>query len=185
MDWKVLQTQQLTGGWWMCGRGDSRPEASTEPTLVFTSPPSRGRDGSGEGHWGVYFGEVGDDCAAPAALLVSSVAADACSATALHHQHPIQGGSSGLGVFSSLSQQGPGAHQWCLCCSSGGHLLAESESRSTLGMELSSPRYQDCGERRKDGERPLTIAALLTATQRSRFCLARGGGGVNKKTWQR
>lgn len=73
----------------MCGRGDSRPEASTEPTLVFTSPPSRGRDGSGEGHWGVYFGEVGDDCAAPAALLVSSVAADACSTTALHHQHPI------------------------------------------------------------------------------------------------
>lgn len=23
--------------------------------------------------------------------------------------------------------------------------MAESESRSTLGMELSSPRYQDCG----------------------------------------
>lgn len=30
--------------------------------------------------------------------------------------------------------------------------MAESESRSTLGMELSSPRYQDCGDRERDKE---------------------------------
>lgn len=31
--------------------------------------------------------------------------------------------------------------------------MAESESRSTLGMELSSPRYQDCEERQREGWR--------------------------------
>lgn len=30
--------------------------------------------------------------------------------------------------------------------------MAESESRSTLGMELSSPRYQDCGDRETERE---------------------------------
>lgn len=54
---------------------------------------------------GVFFlGEVGDDCAAPAALLVSSVAADACSATALHHQHP---GGGGGGVIRPRRAQFP------------------------------------------------------------------------------
>lgn len=81
------------------------------------------------------------------------------SASSAPHLPPWEGGrgggaaggwAPGRGVVRSLSaglssrsRRGPAAHQWCLCCSSGGHLLAGSESRSTLGMELSSPRYQD------------------------------------------
>lgn len=57
-------------------------------------------------------GGKGDDCAAPAALLVSSMAAETPVVLALKHQHPsMPWGSSGLCVFSSLSQRGPGAHQ--------------------------------------------------------------------------
>lgn len=119
----------------------------SEPTLVFTSRPVSfmGRDGGGGERGGTRKGTIVQLlllCWFHPWLRTPVV-------LALHHQHP-----STLGLIrasaslSSQSQRGPGAHQWCLCCSSGGgHLLAESESRSTLGMELSSPRYQDCEER--------------------------------------
>lgn len=177
MDCKVLQ--HTTTDWWVVGvcvcvcvgRGEETADLkllgffffllSSEQTLIFTSGPVSiiGRDGSGEGTrrgwdegWG---GDSREGYAALAALLVSSMAVDTCSASsALPTPPPIYPpwGSSGLCVISSLSRRGPGAHQWCLCCSSGGHLLAESESRSTLGMELSSPRYQDCGDRETQRE---------------------------------
>lgn len=152
----------------MCGLGWARRQQtwsvffslSSKPTQLMTSLHEQGPSWGGlivgsdmEGcEWRGGGGLQREDCTAPAALLVSSMAADTCSASSAPPTSPPTyppWGSSGLCVFSSLSRRGPGAHQWCLCCSSGGHLLAESESRSTLGMELSSPKYQDCGERRK------------------------------------
>lgn len=67
-----------------------------------------------------FFGGGGSNCAAPAALLVSSVA-DTCSATALQDQRTVQPGEGlwgGVGwgggrlaCFSSPSLPGPAAHQ--------------------------------------------------------------------------
>lgn len=177
MDCKVLQ--HTTTDWWVVGvcvcvcvgRGEETADLKllgffffssflwTNPHLHFRASVHHreGREwgGNKEGlGWGLG-GDSREGYAALAALLVSSMAVDTCSASsALPTPPPIYPpwGSSGLCVISSLSRRGPGAHQWCLCCSSGGHLLAESESRSTLGMELSSPRYQDCGDRETERE---------------------------------
>ena len=77
--------------WAGLGRGHSRPEAcslffsfsfflslGTNPRLHFTASVLHGE---GRGRRGAGRDEEGDDCAAPAALLVSSMAADTCSAS--------------------------------------------------------------------------------------------------------
>lgn len=172
MDWQVRE-----------GGGQVRMQqtwADPHHGLHWGGTGIRGEVGVGVGI--SFFGGEGD-CAAPAALLVSSVA-DTCSATALQDQHTVQPGEGlwggvewgggCLACFSSPSLPGPAAHQWCLCCSSGGHLLAESESRSTLGMELSSPRYQDCGER--TGDRRQETLAITLATPAGVGVWEWGGG---------
>lgn len=130
MDWKVLQTQQLTGGWWLGGGVSGGggwvrrqqtwsffsslffPSFLFDQTIVFTSEPvsiigkgqeSNGREGGwrggGSGGGGVRLILMGrrrdgggkggrGGYAAPAALLVSSMAVDTCSALAPHHKHP-------------------------------------------------------------------------------------------------
>lgn len=168
MDWKKFckRNNWLVGGW-MCARRHQTWSFSSFLWAVHSSsllqghcPSSSSSSGWGGGvgagrwkrwDWGgreVEGEEIDEEgvYAAPAALLVSSMAADTCSASSAPHFHPGWGegrGGSSLDELSSRTRRGPAVHQWCLCCSSGGHLLAESESRSTLGMELSSPRYQD------------------------------------------
>lgn len=92
----------------MCGLGRARrPEAFSffcPLKLVFTSRPvsSMGRDGSGEGGDMKAGVGGGDDCAARAALLVSSMAADTCSASCAPPTH-----ASTLGVIRPLCVQFP------------------------------------------------------------------------------
>lgn len=96
MDWKVLQTQQLTGGWWMRGLGRARRQQTWSvffflSSLVFTSRPGSivGRDGSREGRGRARLGGVCEGRIVQLLLLCwFHPWLQTPVVPALHHQHP-------------------------------------------------------------------------------------------------